>query len=194
MGSNWRDNDVDLRVIASNPAALEQFYRQNVGAVTRFVTRWCRTPEDVADAVSATFVAVLFSAHTFDPQRGSPEAWLYSVARNEARSEGKSIGRRESLRLRLQGSALLSRDDADRIAEVIDAERRVSELDGALSSASPAELEMLRLMTDKDLTVTQASSSLGISPATGRKRLERLRRRVAAAGKDTTDLTPEEEQ
>jgi RNA polymerase sigma-70 factor (ECF subfamily) len=195
MSDNQQHPDPELLAeIATNPADLEQFYRRHVEGVTRFLSRRCRTPEDVADAVSATFVAVLFSAHSFDPELGSPMAWLYSIARNEAHGQGRSLGRREALRLRLRGSTLLSRDDADRIAEIIDAERQVGELDEALGTASTGELELLRSMAIGDLTVTQASSSLGISAATGRKRLERLRRRVTTTDESTICPTPEVEQ
>jgi RNA polymerase sigma-70 factor (ECF subfamily) len=179
MSDNQQRCDAELlKDIVSSPAALEEFYRRHVAGVTRFVSRRCHTADDVADAVSATFFAVLFSTHSFDPAIGSPVAWLYSIARNETRGQGRSIGRREALRRRLQGSALLSHDDAERISEIIDAERRVSELEEVLTSASSGELELLRTMANDDLTVAQASSSLGISAATGRKRLERLRRRV----------------
>ena len=75
MSDNQQHPDPELLTeIATNPAALEQFYRRHVEGVTRFLSRRCRTPEDVADAVSATFVAVLFSAHSFDPELGSPMA------------------------------------------------------------------------------------------------------------------------
>jgi RNA polymerase sigma-70 factor (ECF subfamily) len=195
MSDNDQQLDAELLSnIASSPAALEQFYRRHVVGVTRFLSRRCQTPEDVADAVSATFVAVLFSAHSFDPELGSPMAWLYSIARNEARGQGRSLGRREALRLRLQGSALLSRDDAERISEIIDAERQVNELEEALSTASFGELELLRSMAMDDLTVAQAASSLGISAATGRKRLERLRRRVVISDEAANHPTPMEEQ
>lgn len=193
MSDNDQQLDAELlSSIASSPAALTQFYRRHFDDVTRFVSRRCQTPEDVADAVSATFVAVLFSAHSFDLKLGSPMAWLYSIARNEARSQGRSRGRREALRLRLQGSALLSRDDVERIAEIIDAEHQVTQLEGALGTASSGELELLRSMTKDDLTVTQAASTLGISAATGRKRLERLRRRVARYDEVAIHPTPME--
>lgn len=195
MGDNEEQHDVELlSTIASSPAALEQFYRRHVDGVTHFLSRRCHTPDDVADAVSATFVAVLFSAHSFDLERGSPMAWLYSIARNEARGQGRSLGRREALRLRLQGSALLSRDDVERIAEIIDAEHQVNQLEGTLAAASSGELELLLSMTKDDLTVTQAASSLGISAATGRKRLERLRRRVTTSNEAANHQTPMEEK
>ena len=181
MSDQEQQRDVELlRELASCPAALEDFYRRHVDSVTRFLARRCRTPEDLADAVSATFVAVLVSARSYDPDLGSPTAWLFTIARNEAREQGRSAGRREALRHRLIGSSLLSRDDTDRLAELIDAEGRAIKLEETLSGASVGELELLHSMVSHDATVTESALSLGISSATGRKRLERLRHRVSA--------------
>ena len=167
-----------LREVVTSPAALEAFYRRHVESVTRFLARRCRTPEDLADAVSATFLAVLVSARSYNPDLGSPRAWLFAIARNEALGQGRSLGRREALRHRLNGNALLSSDDTDRLVELIDAELRSARLQETLSGASVGELELLHSMVSQDATVTEASISMGISSATGRKRLERLRRRV----------------
>jgi DNA-directed RNA polymerase specialized sigma24 family protein len=72
----------------------------------------------------------------------------------------------------------LSRDDTERLTELIDAESRAERIEDSLKGAPVGELELLHSMVARDATVTEASSSLGISSATGRKRLERLRRRV----------------
>jgi DNA-directed RNA polymerase specialized sigma24 family protein len=89
MRSDDDRDDVELlSVISSNAAALEQFYRRHVDDDTRFLARRCQTSEDVADAVSANFFAVLFSAETLDPTLGLPTAWL-----------GAAVGLVDSLRL-----------------------------------------------------------------------------------------------
>jgi RNA polymerase sigma-70 factor (ECF subfamily) len=193
-------NDVELlRTLASSPLAFEDFYRRHVTELIRFLARRCRTPEDVADGVSATFLAVLVSAGTFDPERGSPLAWLYAIARNEARQQSRSSGRRDALRERLQGSALLSQEDTERLAELIDAERDATRLNDTLRTAPDNELELLGHIISNNATTAEASRSLGISPSTGRKRLERLRGRVTSAldgslALDSDDFPPTEEQ
>jgi RNA polymerase sigma-70 factor (ECF subfamily) len=189
MSNTEQPDDVELlKILTSSPSALEAFYRRHVVEVTRFLAGRCRTPEDVADAVSATFLGVLVSADTFNPNLGSPRAWLFSIARNEARGQGRSLGKREGLRLRIQGSTLLSRDDSERFAELIDAERSVSQLEGTLHNAPSGERQLLHTMVTSDLTVAEASRSLGIRAATGRKRLERLRGRVTNG--DSVSTTP----
>jgi RNA polymerase sigma-70 factor (ECF subfamily) len=174
--------DVELlRTLTRSPQAFETFYRRHVGEITRYLAGRCQTPEDVADGVSATFLAVLVSAESFDPERGSPFAWLYAIARNEARGQSRLAGRREALRVRLHGSSLLSQADTERLAEIIDFERAAAHLKVALRTAPANELELLDRVVTNDESTAEAARSLGITPAAGRKRLERLRGRVVGA-------------
>jgi DNA-directed RNA polymerase specialized sigma24 family protein len=76
---------------------------------------------------------------------------------------------------------LLSQEDTDRIAELIDYERAAARLNVALSTAPANQLELLDRVVANDESATEAARSLGISPAAGRKRLERLRGRVTNA-------------
>ncbi|MGH9074671.1 MAG: RNA polymerase sigma factor [Acidimicrobiales bacterium] len=71
MSATGPASDADLLGrLGDDPSAFEQFYRRHFDAVTRFLARRCRTPEDVADATSATFLAVLKSVSTYDPCSG----------------------------------------------------------------------------------------------------------------------------
>jgi RNA polymerase sigma-70 factor (ECF subfamily) len=79
------------------------------------------------------------------------------------------------MRSRLQGRELLSADDAERIAELIDTERESSRLGPALDAIRPSERELLDRIVDEGLTPAEASRSLGIAPGAGRLRLARLR-------------------
>jgi DNA-directed RNA polymerase specialized sigma24 family protein len=76
---------------------------------------------------------------------------------------------------------LLSQEDTERLAELIDSERTVARLNAVLSTAPAKELQLLDRVVANDESATEAARSLGISPAAGRKRLERLRGRVADA-------------
>jgi len=182
MGIEEPLDDIELLgTLAKCPRAFETFYRRHVSDITRYLARRCRTPEDVADGVSATFLAVLTSAKNFHPERGTALAWLYTIARNEARGQSRSAGRREALRVRLQGSTLLSQEDTDRFAELIDYERAAARLNVALRTAPANELELLDRVFACDESATEDARSLGISPSAGHKRLERLRGRVMDA-------------
>jgi DNA-directed RNA polymerase specialized sigma24 family protein len=72
----------DLSDVASDPAALEAFYRRHVAEVSRFLARRVAAPQLVADLTAEVFHAVIRSAHTYRPGRGSELGWLYGIARN----------------------------------------------------------------------------------------------------------------
>ena len=140
-----------IAAIPSSAAAFDAFYRRHIAAVMRFLARRCNTPEDVADAAADTFVAVLGSWSTYRPERGSVAAWLYGIARNAASDRLHERGRSDALALRLQGRRLLASDDAERIAEMIDAERDAARLAPVLATARTSERELLDRIVDADL-------------------------------------------
>ncbi len=192
------DEAADAELIAAIPssaAAFDAFYRRHIDAVMRFLARRCNTPEDVADAAADTFVAVLGSWSTYRPERGSVAAWLYGIARNAAYDSLRERGRSDALALRLQGHRLLASDDAERIAEMIDAERDAARLAPVLATVRTSERELLDRIVDADLTPAAASRSLGIEPSAGRRRLARLRDSVQihadlVADRASSDHTP----
>src|SRR5436189_3863609 len=75
--------------------ALRAFYLRHVGAVTRFLARRCRTPEDLADAVAQTFVELIGSASRYDaaqqraagspPQSRAAGYWTRTTTRGSRR-------------------------------------------------------------------------------------------------------------
>jgi RNA polymerase sigma factor (sigma-70 family) len=170
-----------LELLRTDPVAFEGFYRRHVAGVMRYLAARCQSPEDVADATTATFLAVLTSSGTFDPALGSPTAWLYTIARNEACSQKRAANRRWLLSRRMQAGYLLSSDDTERIAEVIDAERRAAGVLEILNSAPQGERDLVARIVSDDATPSAAAQALGISSGSGRIRLMRLRARVHAA-------------
>src|SRR4051794_19728322 len=76
-----------LALLGRDKEALEAFYLRHVGAVTGFLARRCRTPEDLADAVAQTFVEVIGSASRYETERGSATAWLLGIAAHTASAQ-----------------------------------------------------------------------------------------------------------
>jgi RNA polymerase sigma-70 factor (ECF subfamily) len=163
---------------SSDPDAFAEFYRRHVTAVTRYLARRCATPEDVADAVSATFLAVLTSSGTYDESRGAPTAWLYSIAANAAKGQWKSSARDQRLFERVRGSRLLDQEDQERIAEMIDVERSSASLLTAVNAAPEGERRLVATMANRGIGPTEAARELGITPGAARTRLTRLRHRL----------------
>lgn len=152
----------------------------------RYLAGRCQSPEDLADAAAATFLAVLVSSGNFDPTLGTPTSWLYGIARNEASLQRRSAYRRRQIASKLGSRRLLSDDDTERIAEMMDAERRVDGVLEILSTAPEGERLLVERIVSDDATPPMAARSLGISSGAGRVRLMRLRARIRAALADAT--------
>jgi RNA polymerase sigma-70 factor (ECF subfamily) len=164
--------------------AFEQVYRGNVGVVMAYFARRCQEPQTVADLTSDTFVAAATTFASFDPDRGSPRAWLFGIAAHvHARHCQQAANGREAV-ARLAGHRDLADDEIDELADRIDAERAGRELmerSGQLSDLERAAVELVDLA---GLTPKEAARALGVSRAVLRKRLSRARARLR---KEETD-------
>jgi RNA polymerase sigma factor (sigma-70 family) len=181
-GASHTATDADLLArLGEDRAAFEQFYRRHFAAVTRFLARRCDTPEDVADATSATFLAVMLSGSTYRPAEGAVATWLFAVAANEARRLHRRGFRDAALLRRVRGRGFLNSDDTERLAEMIDAERQAAILQLMITEAPTGQQQFINQMVADNLTPTEAARALGISTGAGRVRLTRLRKMVASA-------------
>ncbi|SDI42844.1 RNA polymerase sigma-70 factor, ECF subfamily [Sinosporangium album] len=159
-----------------DPVALEAFYRRHVDDVMRFVVRRVSDPHVAADLTSDIFMAVLDSAHTYVPGRGSEVAWLYGIARNVVSGHHRRSVLEAQANSRVVGRRLMDDDDLVRMEERIDAERRLRDARQVMADLPEGERAVLELVAIDQLTVTEAASALGIRKVTARVRLHRARR------------------
>ena len=83
------DPSADLAVLirrcaGQDRAAFRRVYDRQAARLNGICMRITRQPALAADAVHDTFVALWQHAASFDPSRGSAEAWLTSIARYRA--------------------------------------------------------------------------------------------------------------
>lgn len=177
-------NPSQLPRIAHDPATLEAFYRGHVEAVEQFVVRRVDDPYLAADLTADVFLAAIDAAASYRPERGSPRAWLFGVARNVVASEHRRAARERRANARIEGRRLLDENDVERMQQRIDAASQARSLFTALAQLPAAERAVLELVALDDLSVTEAAVALGLRPVTARVRLHRaragLRRRLAA--------------
>lgn len=160
----------------TDPEVFAAFYRANVEAVLRFVTRRVDDPHLAADITAEVFSAVITSAGTYRPDRGNPVAWLYGIARNHIAGDVRRRTREAAGRQRLAGRDLLDDDDIGRLEERIDADRAARALYQRVRQLPRAERAVLELVAVDGLTVTEAATALNIRPGAARTRLHRARR------------------
>ena len=106
--------------------------------------------------------------------------WLLGIAANVLRNDRRSARRRDHALARLPGSEH-TEDPAERVAERVDAERRLASAARAISALGPDEREVAQLVWWSGLSYDEAAVALNIPIGTVRSRLSRARARIQNA-------------
>jgi RNA polymerase sigma-70 factor (ECF subfamily) len=163
------DDELIAALAAGDDAALRQlFTRHAPWLATRL--RTVLPPPDVEDVLQETFLAVWKGASAYRP-RGSPQAWMWVIARNQA-----------ALLLRRRGPATAPLVESPQ-AGLDPAEAALVRAEIAAALAGP-EGDVLRLMYVEDRPVAEVAALLGVPVGTVKSRAHRARRllRVALGG------------
>jgi RNA polymerase sigma-70 factor (ECF subfamily) len=84
------------RLAAGDQKALGEFYDLYAGLANGLALRILRDTADAEDVVQEAFVQVWRQAGRYDPRRGSPQAWLCTIARTRALDRlRRRVSRRE---------------------------------------------------------------------------------------------------
>jgi RNA polymerase sigma-70 factor (ECF subfamily) len=89
-----REARLRAAVLAGDPYAWEVLYRQSCGPLHAYVAvRW-RGPEDqIEEILQECWMIALKKIRSFDVRRGSFEAWLHGIARNQLRNRQRAASR-----------------------------------------------------------------------------------------------------
>src|ERR671937_1854764 len=79
---------------AGDRDAFARFYDRYAPLVYPLIVKIVRTPPDAADVLQEVFWESWQMARTYDPRRGSPEAWIVTRARSRAIDRVRSVRRR----------------------------------------------------------------------------------------------------
>ncbi|MGH9678738.1 MAG: RNA polymerase sigma factor [Candidatus Acidiferrales bacterium] len=80
-----RDIDLMRQLSSGDEAAFLEFYRRHQGGLYRFALHMSGRPEAASDVVQETFMTLIRQSGKFDPEKGSPAAFVYGIARNHLR-------------------------------------------------------------------------------------------------------------
>lgn len=165
--------------------SFDAVYEQHVDSIFGFLAR--RVGPDLAEELtSQTFLEAFAGRHRFDPERGSPPAWLFGIAINLLRHHHRDEER--GLRALAGLAGTLPRTDhvadgvdEDGLADRLVAGTRWSQLAGTLAALAPGERDVLLLYAWAELTYTDIARVLGVPVGTVRSRLNRARAHLVAA-------------
>jgi RNA polymerase sigma factor (sigma-70 family) len=183
------------RAQRGDPAALEALCVRMRPMLVRHARRLIGRSADVEDAVQDVLILACARLRTYRWE-GSFAGWLYAIATRSMLRRATSAPREASLAVELAEEALVS--DHDPMTE---AEWRLVEQDlhlactvGVLTGLSPEARRLYLLGEVLAVPDTVGAQVAQVTPAAYRKRLERARRAVAAAVRDSASPATDHER
>ena len=180
-----RDEDLLRRMGAGDDEAFRSFYLRHQRPIYRFALHMTGRPEAAEEVVQEAFMTLIREIQKFDSARGTPQAFLFGIARNHVRRLVESdrrfvpLAEDDDLQVRA-GQALLSyglgeslSDDMAR-AEIIDRVRR------AVLALPQHYREAVTLCDLQGFDYSVAAATLDCPIGTVRSRLARAREMLLA--------------
>jgi len=176
------DDDGLIAAIASgdgdgdDTALRELFSRHAPWLAVRL--RKALPPDDVEDVLQETFIAVWQNAKTYQP-RGTPAAWLWVIARNQA---AMLLRKRGQPPVPLPGDGTEETGPSTDPADAVLARAELAAATQALRGADRhAEREVWQLLYVEDRPVAEVAQLTGVPEGTVKSRAHRARRLLRAA-------------
>jgi RNA polymerase sigma-70 factor (ECF subfamily) len=158
------------RIAAGRQDALGEFYDRYASLVNGLALRILRDPSDAEDVVQEVFVQAWRQADRFDPARGTPEAWLCTLARTRALDKlRRRVSRREAPAEAAPGTTATPRN-----VEVLAVRKALEEL-------SANQRKALELAYYEGLTQSEIAERLGEPLGTIKTRIRTAMMRLREA-------------
>jgi RNA polymerase sigma-70 factor (ECF subfamily) len=155
--------------------AWEAAYRAYARALTGFLVLRLGNQDDVAEALSETFLRALDRAGTFRGDANAYRAWLFRIARNVANDRLRTRQRAPNADHDIDPADLLLGDHDDRLIAAEDA----SAVRDALDSLDPDDREVVWLRVCARLSSAEVGEIVGKKP--GAVRMQQQRALLALA-------------
>ena len=172
------------QMAAGDREAFGSFYDRYASLVYPLIVRIVRDRSDAADVLQDVFWEAWQSAASYDPSRGSPEAWMIMRARARAIDRVRALRRRGETFVAPMEEAISAAPDVPGGDAAERAEDR-GVIQGALGQLSVAQREVIELAYYAGLTQTEIAERLKQPLGTVKTRirlgLERLREAVRRA-------------
>jgi len=170
-----------IRQIASGDQdALGSLYDSTNRAVFGLIVRVLNDPSAAEEVVLEVYTQVWRQAANYDPRRGTPSAWLLTIARSRAIDRFRATDQTRRRQEPLSTVETARSDDADPEESASEAERREL-VRGALESLPPEQREVIELAYFSGLSHSEiaARCSLPLGTVKTRTRLAMVRLRAA---------------
>ncbi len=177
-GAGSETSTLITRIAAGDRDAFSRFYDLLAPIAFGLIRRVLRDPEAAAEVLQEVFWQVWREAPQYDPQRGSPEAWLVMRAKTRAIDRLRSIRRRDRTFVApVDESVARSSDESAENPAVVAEDRSLVQT--ALAQLPEPQRRVIELAFFDGLTQSEIATRLGEPLGTVKTRarlgLERLR-------------------
>jgi RNA polymerase sigma-70 factor, ECF subfamily len=177
VGDDAPSTELIARLRAGDASAFSEAYAAHAPAIFRFLRRMCGSSALAEDLFQETWLRLARHGRGLRPDT-ELRAWLYTVARNLARSQARfaladAAGVAALARWWYLDAPVAAPDETAVAADV------GARLARAMSRLPIAGREVLSLVAGEGLSVDEAARVLAITPEAARQRLHRARAELA---------------
>lgn len=172
------DADLVARLRAGEPAAFDAVYELYSGPIYRFLARLCGAPA-ADDLFQETWLRLARHGRALRPDTNL-RAWLYTVARNLARSHARCAGGDAAAVAAVARWWYLPAPGASPHDAAVAADA-AARLQRAFDRLPAQSREILLLVAGEGLAIDEAARVLDLKPEAARQRLHRARAALAGA-------------
>ena len=150
---------------------FEKLYTEHAGPLLSFLEYRTGNLELAKDVHADTFERALKARFRFDPRKASQKTWLYTIALNVLRDQGRRRAAEARAIERVSAGAAGGGDETDRLDDR-DAIRR------GMAELPDDEREAVALYYGADLSVEEIAKVAGVKAGAVKQRLYRARERL----------------
>jgi RNA polymerase sigma-70 factor, ECF subfamily len=176
-------HDSDAEPEATDAALFDRLFREHGVAIFRFCLRRTGDPVLADDHRSTVFFEAWRRRGEIDLTTRPALPWLYGVAANVIRNDGRAYRRRQAA-LRRIPIAAIELDTTEDITSRIDASGRAHAALELLGTLPARERDVVLLCLARDLSYEAAADALDLPVGTIRSRLSRARTRLRVLAGD----------
>ncbi len=181
-GESPGDLELVERIRKGDSSALDVLYRRYASPVYSLAWKILQSSEEAEDVALDVFWQVWRQADRYDPSRGAPPAWIFTLARSRAIDRLRARGRREDRTVSIDDPGLRF-DPLDENAapdEVVSFRQSRDAVKAAMAKLSDVQREAVELAFLKGLTHVEIAEKLAQPLGTVKTRIRqgliRLRR------------------
>ena len=160
------------QIAAGDRTALSQLYDRYSRMIYAIAWKSLNSVEDCEEVVLEVFAQIWRIAHRFDPEKGTPEQWIFTLARSRILDKLRKIQRLNKVNTVIASEKeiafpTISVDPLEAV-EIVERQQQVI---AALAKIPPEQRQVIEMAYYQGLTHTEIAAATGLSLGTVKTRL-----------------------